>query len=57
MMYKITDSADVGSKGAARIGNSDVGEIGSSNRTVPNQSKLGSVLHGNFFVIFFMNIL
>nr|GMD65423.1 protein REVEILLE 8 isoform X1 [Ipomoea batatas] len=38
--------ADVGSKGAARIGNSDVGEIGSSNRTVPNQSKLGSVLHG-----------
>ncbi|XP_031111649.1 protein REVEILLE 8-like isoform X1 [Ipomoea triloba] len=38
--------ADVGSKGAARIGNSDVVEIGSSNRTVPNQSKLGSVLHG-----------
>ncbi|XP_019184925.1 PREDICTED: protein REVEILLE 8 isoform X2 [Ipomoea nil] len=36
--------ADVGSKGAARICNSDVGEIGNS--SLPNQSKLGSVLHG-----------
>ena len=51
MIYHITDSADIGSKGLVRMGNSSVSGIGSSTRTLPsselpNQGKV-PVLHGN----------
>ncbi|TXG59105.1 hypothetical protein EZV62_016934 [Acer yangbiense] len=50
MIYHITDSADIGSKGLVRTGNSNVGGIGSSTRTLPSSElpKQGEVpvLHG-----------
>jgi hypothetical protein len=52
MGYNVTDSADIASKGVARISNSGVSGIGSSGRTppgfdIPKQGKQASVLHGN----------
>ncbi|KAK6231537.1 hypothetical protein SCA6_001610 [Theobroma cacao] len=49
--YNVTDSADIGSKGVARISNSGVSGIGSSSRTIPssdmpNQGKQAPMLHG-----------
>lgn len=52
MAYNVTDSADIGSKGVARISNSDVSGIRSSSRTlpgsdIPNQGEKAPMLHGN----------
>lgn len=52
MAYHITDSADIGSKGLSRVGNSAVGGIVNSTRTVPSsempkQGKQVPALHGN----------
>lgn len=52
MAYNVTDSADIGSKGVARISNSGVSAIRSSSRTlpgsdIPNQGEGATMLHGN----------
>ncbi|KAL7220373.1 hypothetical protein ACSBR2_013287 [Camellia fascicularis] len=51
MVYNITDSVDIGSKGVLRISNSSIGAIGSSSRTPPSsellkEGKQDSLLHG-----------
>ncbi|KAH7553475.1 hypothetical protein JRO89_XS12G0016300 [Xanthoceras sorbifolium] len=51
MAYHVTDSADIGSKGVVRTGNSNVSAIGNSTRALPNselpkQGKQVPVLHG-----------
>ncbi|XP_031249975.1 protein REVEILLE 8-like isoform X2 [Pistacia vera] len=51
MAYHVTDSADIGSKGVSRMGNSSVSCIGSSSRTLitsetPKQGKQVPMLHG-----------
>lgn len=52
MAYNITDSADIASKGVARIGNNSVSGLGTSSRTlpsseIPKQGKETAVRHGN----------
>ncbi|MBA0857675.1 hypothetical protein Goshw_015465 [Gossypium schwendimanii] len=49
--YNVTDSANIGSKGVAKISNSGVSGIGSSGQTISNsdmskQGKQASMLHG-----------
>lgn len=56
IVCNVTDSADIGSKGLAKISNSDVCGIGRSSRTLPSselqkQRKQGSALHGKFLTI------
>lgn len=50
LVYKITDSADIGSKGAARVNNSSAGGVASSSRTLSNSEmpKQGKtpIIHG-----------
>ncbi|GMP85258.1 hypothetical protein CsSME_00038493 [Camellia sinensis var. sinensis] len=51
MAYNVTASADIGSKGVARISNSGIDGIGSLSRTISSselskQGKPGSLFHG-----------
>lgn len=51
MAYNVTDSADIGSKGATRIDSTSVSCVGSMSRTLPSsdmskQKREGPVLHG-----------
>lgn len=52
MAYNITDSADIGSKGVARIGNTGITGFGSTSRLIsgsemPKQGKQTPILHGD----------
>ncbi|RDY13863.1 Protein REVEILLE 8 [Mucuna pruriens] len=51
MLYDVTDSADIGSKGITQITNSSLSGVGNSTRTlptseIPKQGKQAPVLHG-----------
>jgi hypothetical protein len=48
MAYNVTDSADIGSKGVARISNSGVSAIRTlPGSDIPNQGEKATMLHGN----------
>ena len=52
MVFNVTDSADIASKGIARISNSSLSGMGNSIRTpssseIPKPGKQAPVLHGN----------
>jgi len=52
MLYDVTDSADIGSKGMPKITNSSLSGVRNSTRTlpsseIPKQGKQAPVLHGN----------
>ena len=56
IVYDVTDSADIGSKGIARISNSGLSGVGNSTRTIPSseltkQGKQAPVLHGNLRIL------
>ncbi|KAH1258573.1 Protein REVEILLE 8 [Glycine max] len=51
MLYDVTDSADIGSKGITRIGHSSLSGVGNSTRNLPatemaKQGKQAQVIHG-----------
>lgn len=55
MLYDVTDSADIGSKGITKITNSSLSGVRNSTRTlqtseIPKQGKQAPVLHGNFLM-------
>lgn len=61
MPYNVTDSADIGSKGIARISNNNVSGLGTSGRTlpssdIPKQGKQAPVLHGNLLDSYMFSI-
>ena len=59
MLYDVTDSADIGSKGITQITNSSLSGVGNSTRTlltseIPKQGKQAPVLHGNLLICWFL---
>jgi len=55
MLYDVTDSADIGSKGTTQITNSTLSGVRNSTRSlptseIPKQGKQAPVLHGNFLI-------
>lgn len=58
MLYDVTDSADIGSKGITQISNSSLNGVGNSTRKllsseIPKQGKPAPVIHGNLMYIDF----
>jgi len=65
MLYDVTDSADIGSKGITRIDHSSLSGVGNSTRNLPatempKQGKQAQVIHGNdltcIFFIFYIRV-
>lgn len=58
MLYDVTDSADIGSKGITLISNSSLSGVGNSTRMlltseIPKQGRQAPVLHGNLRIYFY----
>lgn len=60
MLYDVTDSADIGSKGITRIDHSSLSGVGNSTRNLPatempKQGKQAQVIHGNDLTCIFFS--